>query len=193
MQVIGISGKIGTGKSTLANYMADMLGWDKMSFGDPVKQEASKRFGFPIEWCYSEQGKNKHVSVRKDFIDYDPNLDKLVQYFTPGEPTVRKMLQWWGTDVRRKQDPDYWIKTMEKSINGNVIIDDVRFHGEAEMVKRLGGTLIRVEPYIGWECDEKIANHQSETDLDDYNKWDMKIFPDKGELKQKAEFITRTL
>lgn len=41
--VVGFSGKIGSGKSTLSKGVANSLGWPVISFGDYVRKEASKQ------------------------------------------------------------------------------------------------------------------------------------------------------
>lgn len=43
MTAIGISGRIGAGKSTVAQELAALLGWPKVSFGDYVRAAARER------------------------------------------------------------------------------------------------------------------------------------------------------
>ena len=62
----------------------------------------------------------------------------------------RWLLQKIGTEIFRKQiDPEFWVKQaggiIESSIEGgeNLIIDDVRFPNEAEIIKKFDGLLVR--------------------------------------------------
>jgi hypothetical protein len=55
-----------------------------------------------------------------------------------------------------------------------VMIDDVRFKNEAEMVLNLGGILIRIDPHTKWKPG-KYANHTSETNLDEYENFDLTV------------------
>ncbi len=72
----------------------------------------------------------------------------------------------------------------------HTVIHDVRFPNEAEMVKRLGGSLVRMNPYDGWES--KVgAWHESETALDGY-RVNLELFPKFGQLREVAEFLVRT-
>src|SRR4051812_35017375 len=43
MTAIGISGRIGAGKSTVAQELAALLGWPEVSFGNHVRAAASER------------------------------------------------------------------------------------------------------------------------------------------------------
>lgn len=191
MNLIGISGKIGCGKSTLARLLAERLGWRVLSFGEVLKDEVSHVFGFPRAWCDTPEGKRKVVLVRSD----------LVRAGAPVSATVRQLLQYWGTDVCRAKNPDHWARIMEQrlcvgdGLCGKVgrpvpgtIIDDVRFPNEARMILGRGGRLIRLDPYPGWRPGEN-AGHASETALDDWGQWTMRLAPAKGELEAVAEML----
>lgn len=89
----------------------------------------------------------------------------------------RTLLQWWGTDYRRSQDPDYWVKRMEETLERDhpdiAIITDVRFPNEAEAIHRLGGYLVKVERTT--KPDVIVPAHPSEQALDGYTGWDFNI------------------
>lgn len=65
------------------------------------------------------------------------------------DPNYRKLLQWYGTDVRRKQNKDYWVGKLiedvlysnDDGLNGKTIpiniITDVRFENEYSVIKKL--------------------------------------------------------
>ena len=120
----------------------------------------------------------------------------------PGYPTpmIRQLLQWWGTEVRRANEPDYWVDRMAGGLIEakrlqlyGLIIDDVRFENEAEFIHEQGGTLIRVNPYNGWECDKATAEHESEVALDSYEGFDLTITPEYGTLDEHADMIINLL
>jgi hypothetical protein len=99
-----------------------------------------------------------------------------------------KLLQWWGTEYRRAQDPLYWVKRWKDGINpkANIVMaTDMRFLNEAEAVKSVGGLTVQVSrknidgtPFVDPSRD---ANHPSETQLDDYN-FDYQITVKTGDL-----------
>ncbi len=116
--IVGFSGKAGSGKTTLANFLQDEFGFVRMSFASPLKETVMKYFGLT-----EEDIKTKN-------------------------PTARKILQGVGIMMREEVDKRYWIKQLEEKmiyLDKNIVIDDVRFENEADFIKRSGGILIRIE------------------------------------------------
>lgn len=178
--IIGIAGKMGSGKSTLAGMLAEKLpGSFRMSFAGPLKREVSQRFNIPIGLCYSEQGKNQTV------LHHD---------LPGGAMEVRRILQWWGTEVRRAQDENYWIDQARKDITNlpprvrHLIIDDVRMRNEAEMILDRGGFLVKINTYPDWKPGPH-AWCRSETELDTFGKWSLIVSPALGRLEDEADLI----
>ena len=174
--VIGLSGKIGVGKTTAGMLiqqrgLADRL----LAFGDPVKDEAARRFGFDLRLAYED----------KDRIILHQDLPG-------GAMSVRRILQWWGTDVRRAEDPLYWVQRMEAWLGQmdaeRVVIHDVRFREEALWIREVGGRLYQIRPYPEWQPGQE-AGHRSETDLDDWEDWDGVIQPPYQELDLVAQMV----
>jgi len=176
MKIIGLSAKMGCGKSTIAEMLLTMIsGAVRISFGDVLKREASQIYGFPLELCYSDAGKKSTVVLDGDKNPMGRDM-----------ATVREILQFHGTDYRRKQDPNYWIKQMDaalaRMLASNcpcVVVDDVRFKNEAEYLQSVQANLFRIEAYPGWTPGPN-AGHASETDLDDWDAWNIVFRPGKG-------------
>jgi len=113
-----------------------------------------------------------------DWVQPDPNAE-----VSPLAPYGKhpKLLQWWGTEYRRAQDTDYWVKKCVDSIPANLdiaMITDVRFPNEAEAVKQRGGYNVNIQRLredgsIFYSSDRPV-DHPSETALDGWN-WDFYI------------------
>jgi hypothetical protein len=74
---------------------------------------------------------------------------------------VRPLLVCWGTEImRQKIDPDYWVKSIKKTVEINrkndicSIITDVRFSNELKWIKEEGGVSIFVEREGFGPCNE---------------------------------------
>jgi phosphomevalonate kinase len=159
--LVGISGKVGSGKTTTADKLAARVEKTKIcNFADPLKQEVSKRFGVALDRLYVQAEKNKPVS------DSDPT-------------TLGELLQRVGAE-RRKENPNYWIERMAELVDSLsdvdlIVVGDVRHKNEAEFIAKRGGLLIRLNGDPGGERARSTRDptHASETDLDDYKDFDL--------------------
>ena len=76
-------------------------------------------------------------------------------------------MQWWGTEYRRNQTPGYWVNKaakrilwLQKSLGARlVVITDVRFEDEANLVRNLGGQIWQIKRP---GCDVSTGAHVSE-------------------------------
>jgi hypothetical protein len=176
MILIGIGGKARAGKDTMAQAMLDLYP-DKVklySFAAELKKYCAEHHDELLpKWQLAHQTKQHPICKEDPIYGYTA------------------ILQWWGTDVMRKQDPDYWVKQLANRITQDdpaiAVITDVRFPNEANWVKEKGGTLIRVrrlEPdgtlYLDPSRDPK---HISETSLENYDSWTYDISAQSGDVK----------
>jgi len=116
----------------------------------------------------------------------------------------RTLLQQVGTQIIRKQDPDFWVSFISNILIffidewDYVILPDCRFPNEYEVFSENGidAVLLRINR-VGFKSSlsEEQQNHESETALDDYdhdytiiNNGDIKV------LRQRLiRFIDREL
>jgi len=154
--IIGICGKKFNGKDTIADYLVNNYEYTKVSFGDPLKCGLQEIFGFTDEQLWGSQ---------KEILDPFWKV------------TPREMLQYIGTDCFRiKFGNDFphigeklWAMALHKKINvmlskniTKIVIPDVRFPNEIDVVKLLNGTMFKVVRKNFINCD----THISETLLD---------------------------
>jgi hypothetical protein len=168
--IIGISGKMGTGKTTLAKHLVALMGGRVASFADELRLEVSELFEIPVSSLVSRECKeNMTVAIGQRRM------------------TVRELLQWWGA-LRRETDADYWVDRLVASVGLRelVFVDDVRYYNEAAAIRAAGGQVFRLDPYDGWLCGVG-SDHLSETDLDDGFAFDWRSGPAFGALQPLAE------
>lgn len=181
MKLVGLSGKIGVGKSALAEKLLRLApGGARLAFGDPVKSECAAASGFPVEWAYCPRCKLRIV----------PPVT--VEGFAFPEQTVRERLQAYGTDFRRAQSHNYWTDAWARTAAALsakwIVADDVRFPNEADAILAQGGILIRLDPYPGW-TPGPFAGHVSETALDRFSGFTTRLAPLYGELDLIAQTV----
>ena len=130
-KTIGIAGKANAGKTTAANYIADKYDFRRVAFADPLKKGLAEFTGLPLRMFYDQNIKNI------DIPEYN-------------NTSLRYMMQFVGTECFRDNfGENFWINRMLLEIENlskegidNIVIDDIRFKEEAEMVKELGGYVI---------------------------------------------------
>lgn len=110
-------------------------------------------------------------------------------WVVPEQGKPRALLQWWGTDYRRAEDTNYWVKRLQETLEREqpeiALITDVRFPNEADAIHAAGGVLVKVVRTT--KPDVLVRPHPSENALDGYPRWDCIISAaNLPELRKKA-------
>lgn len=161
--LIGLTGPSGSGKDTTAALLS-MIGYVPFSLGAGVRIEISE--------CAERKSTPSAITLLAGVTIYhayrrvcnNPNI----LWQKPTHASIRALLQWWGTEYRRSQDGDYWIKHLIQRIHAyqehigwqtdliagaftgrpllKAVITDIRFPNEAAwlMSRKYFGT----EDYI---------------------------------------------
>ena len=167
LEIIGVSGKAGSGKDFLARTVLRPLGYQSVAFAWPLKMT----------------GITQGIGTYADMFQTKP-------------PHVREWLQNFGTRARRI-DAAYWVKQLDALLTvlhreGGIdkfVITDMRYPNEFAYVRQLGGKTIRLShgdrpyPLAGTDA----ADHSSETALDDEARFDLMIENDRNCTKARME------
>lgn len=148
MQLIGLAGKAGSGKSYLAEQLLVPEGFLPLALAGPMKAELAGQGVIPGEEALGLTSKSART---------------------------RNILQTYGTELgRERYHEDVWCSTLEWWIGWflshayeRFVITDVRYPNELEWVRSLGGLVVRVVGRGGLEGD--AAAHSSEVALDSFN------------------------
>lgn len=167
MYNVAIVGKMGAGKSSLANHLVDVHQYTRVANAGALKALAAMAYG-PID---KSETYRVTRSFRNSGLDYDHEQ----------EISGRQVLQGIGQIVK-EFDRDFWLKAMMRDIetkgNGPFVCDDTRFPFEADFLRDKGWVIaklyvpkeIRAERYLslyGRVPTEDELNHPSETEVDD--------------------------
>lgn len=167
LKLIGIVGRAGSGKDTIASHLCARFSDTYVHhFADPLKEGVAKIFGISLDDMYDEVKKNQP----------HPYWNR----------SPREILQFVGTEMFREligklisgYENVFWIRRLEGHLTGPlidpeihseyaegdcVIIADVRFQNEVNWIERNGGTIIHLIRYTGDEqVTVGIPNHASE-------------------------------
>lgn len=166
MKILGFVAMKGSGKTTACKYLESKYGAVRVSFKDALIAELKEKFPELLNeilaiysgHCLSD-GETKEYFFK--------TVDDL---FLWKPPLMRTLLQNYGTNVARAQDPDHWVLqwklgVVEKLMQDYklIVVDDVRFLNEAAAIKDWLGTLIRITRTDMVNTD----THQSEQEQKD--------------------------
>lgn len=134
----GITGPARSGKDTIATLMPGILEYPCkiVKFASPIKKVLKELFEFTDEQL---EGDSKDLP--------DPRYEMQSGKFL----TPRHAMQRFGTEFARGCYPNIWVDACMREVLSNArkgvvsIITDLRFDNEAEMVRGLGGKIIKVE------------------------------------------------
>lgn len=155
INIYGLSGRAGAGKTTIANYLQSK-GCIPITFAEPVKLVTEIIFGFDYEMLLGETPESR---VQRETLR-DEIWNK----------TPREALEYIGTDLFRDCfDNKIWIKIalrkiLEESKKNpdkkiNFIITDCRFVNEIDVIKSLGGKIC----FIYREENDLIVTDEDKT------------------------------
>lgn len=134
--LIGFVGKARSGKDTAGEHLVKNFGYTRISFADELKRVAMKYFVLNRDECYDNK---TQVS--------------------------RRILQGLGECMREEIDLNYWVNYALKNVPENVAITDVRFLNEADIIKKSGGILIKIERANSPDIEYGV-DHKSEVELE---------------------------
>jgi hypothetical protein len=140
-QIIGISGFIGSGKDTVADYLVNYHGFRRESFANTLKDAVACVFGWDRIML---EGRTAASRAWREQVDPWWSKRLNIPFLTP-----RWILQHWGTEVcRHGFHDDIWIASLENKLRNttdNIVISDVRFPNEVAAIRGVEGIMILVE------------------------------------------------
>lgn len=209
--ILGLTGKKGAGKDTLAAILTKHFGFVRLAFADELYRQTAEAFRVTVDFLGNRDTKevpqqelalcncsnSEFIEValaqgstlitRESIVDGQvvettetvrlSSLERHVAMVLPLSPRVA--LQLWGTEYRRVMYSDsYWRDIVAKQIidlgpNAKVVITDVRFPDEGDMLASMGGRILRIiRPALVTSAAYNATQaHPSEIAMDNYSVW----------------------
>jgi hypothetical protein len=169
--LLGLTGQPGSGKDSCAAAL-DAHGFRPIAFADALRHEIADAWRVDVRMLTDRVTKETALPALAIGMCGEPRFLHWAVFHGHSlhEPrSPRWVLQRWGTEFRRSQDPDYWVRQVERWIGRRTglghtrfVITDVRMDNEAALVRRLGGRLVRVHRPFGPPMAADTAGHSSE-------------------------------
>lgn len=177
--ILGIGGGKGCGKDTVADILIKHYNYRKISWADPLKEMLSEALNIPLNEFY-DRTKDDIRAVEINAEEAGKLLDLITESYGELEnytnlrlelqntkyESLRDLMQRFGTEFgRRKIDPEIWIKLTKNRVNpGDLLIfPDVRFKGEFDAIKELGGFMMK----INRDLDNQDSHESENLDIPD--------------------------
>ena len=162
MIIIGLTGKIGVGKTTIANMVVSILnanGYHSVtgSFGDGLRFSMNHNLEIPLDVLYDNKAKQKPIKELPGFETFYTAIQgcSATAHITPDD-VLRKVYQDQAQACRQK-NPDIWVDLLKNRVNflenaGVIcmIVDDVRQQNELDYCNEKA-YVFRIHEYDGYQ------------------------------------------
>lgn len=207
LPLVSFSGWLLSGKDTvaLASYRAMGVPHRHLSFATGIKDELDEVIGV---LRVAPDGRHAAGEVAAMLGCHPADAGELVRLVLEGSdldarreqlqvldayqrtPGVRRGLQYLGTEIRRGQDPEYWVRRAQRDAvtalaHGEAFVfTDVRFPGEVSGLQELGAKVVRLSISRdtqlerlrlrdGLDADPAALYHDTETALEGFDGFDV--------------------
>jgi len=162
LQLVGLTGPAGAGKDSAADHLCAKYGFVRAAFADPIRDMLAQLL---------EALGVDHAVMTERHLKEQPLIDL-------HDKSSRQLMQTLGTEWGRKLvGANLWVRAMEvrmglstgAPVNDRIVITDVRFANEAEMIKAYGGEILAIDrPGFSWSNPTLVGQtglHPSEAGI----------------------------
>lgn len=212
LTIIGLTGHAGAGKDTVASLLLEQHDSNgaTIAFADALRREVCKAFRVAMPLLTRRDTKETPSPwLALCNCGHPPFVRRMVEHYASGTRdggiegetldlfaprSARQIMQWWGTEYRRHTSPGHWLNAMQDRIafeqdeHDLIVITDVRFADEAQLIRDAGGQIWQVtRPGFG----DGPAKHTSETAGSEFAP--TVVIDNSGDLSALAERVAEAL
>lgn len=224
LPLVSFSGWLLSGKDTVALSVYRALGVPHrhLSFASAIRSELDEVIGVTRVSLTTHEA--AEISADLLGIEFAQGL-QLVEFILDGRdidaererlqvldahqrtPGIRRALQYLGSDIRRRQDPLYWIRQAQRAAVHELaqgrafVFTDVRFPDEVRGLQVIGATVVRLsisrETQLerlqlrdGLQADPAALYHETETALEGFEGFDA-VIDNEGPLEEVVDQVCR--
>lgn len=187
MLIVGLTGKIGVGKTTIADMIVSILnanGYHSVrgSFGDGLRYSMNQNLEIPLDVLYDNSAKQKPIKELPGFETFYPAIQgcSATAHITPDD-LLRKVYQDYA-QACRQQNPDVWVDMLKKrelllDHTGVtcMVVDDVRQENELEYCNQ-SCNVLRIHEYVGYNSPSG-SEHYVESGFPEHHDRISEIYP----------------
>jgi len=175
--IIGLTGYAQSGKDTIANILVKDHGFVRVAFADKIR-----------EFLYEMNPMVDNVAGEPIFLK--ERVDRDGWEVAKQNPHIRRALQNAGVSARKNFGENFWVHQALGSMalaHPNIVVTDVRFVNEADILKTNGGQIWRVKRNgVG-----AVNGHVSESEMDGYPV--DQIFTNNGSIDDLKELLSKRM
>lgn len=127
--LIGLVGYKGSGKSTVAKYLVHNFGYTRIPFASPLK-DMLRVLGLTDDHLYGD--------LKEEPCD-------MLLGVTPRHAMQTLGTEWGRLCIHKDIWIDAWKRQVGSCLSGYVVCDDVRFPNEADIIREMGGRVVRID------------------------------------------------
>lgn len=181
-----VTGAAGHGKDTIGDHLVASYGYTRLSFSDGIRDEIAEAYRQapqPVTQAWQSDQRIKNEPDARLALVYCTDerfIGIALQAFEAEDAAIgprpasesdrlllprspRRIQQIWGTEHRRSEDQDYWLKYVERTVDWEKpqVFTSIRYDNELNLAYRIGGVRIHVDR----PGHDRGGDHQSEQGL----------------------------
>jgi hypothetical protein len=171
VHILGLTGAHGAGKDSCAAALV-RHGYKALSFAQALRSELTAAFHIDerlLTTRLTKEVPTPSLCLARCLDEGFVTLCHAMGDDLSAPRSPRWLMQRWGTEYRRAVDADYWTTKTQRRIQRlvgygwrNFVLTDVIFANEEDLLRRMGGKLVRVHrPSDTAQLSTETAQHTS--------------------------------